>query len=45
MILHDKYAGEVGVITEVNINEGYGIVEVKSQKLKISFNFISRFDE
>jgi len=30
MILQNKFAGEVGVMTEANISEGYGIVELKS---------------
>jgi hypothetical protein len=28
MILHDKHIGEIGVMTEANISEGYGMVEV-----------------
>jgi hypothetical protein len=29
MILKDKHAGEVGIMSEANIDEGYGIVQVK----------------
>lgn len=45
MVLLGKKAGEIGVLREANLTEGYGVVECKSEKLKISFNFFSRFDE
>ncbi len=46
MLLYGKKAGELGVLREANLSEGYGIVEcIKGDKVKISFNFISRFDQ
>jgi hypothetical protein len=46
MVLFGKKAGEIGVLREANLTEGYGIVECnKGEKVKISFNFISRFDQ
>lgn len=44
MILFGKKAGEFGVLREANLTEGYGIVECKAEKVKIAFNFISRYD-
>jgi len=45
MILYGKYVGKIGLLKEVSVNEGYGIVRVDEQDLKISFNFFSRYDK
>jgi len=45
MVLFGKYVGKIGILKEVLVNEGYGVVQVDEQDLKISFNFFSRYDK
>jgi hypothetical protein len=44
MILHGEFSGEVGTLTEANISEGYGIVQLRTEKMKVPFSFMSRYD-
>jgi len=45
MILFRKFAGEIGILKEVFLTEGYGIISIKDEDCKISFNFFSRVDK
>jgi hypothetical protein len=45
MILFGKLAGEIGFLKEVFVAEGYGVISVKDEDVKISFNFFSRVDK
>jgi hypothetical protein len=45
MILLGKFAGEMGILKELCVGEGYGVISIKDQDVKISFNFFSRVDK
>ena len=45
MILAGEEAGQVGLLKEANMQEGYGVVSVKGELLQVPFNLFSRVDK
>ena len=44
MVLEGKQRGLIGVLKEVNTEEGYGVVGVEGKDIQVPFNLFSRFD-
>jgi len=44
MILYGEEKGQIGTLKEANVQDGYGVIEVKGELFQVPFNLFSRFD-